>query len=82
VAGSSGSFEQMLGSFRFTREAVIRPTDAGRRPASPPPHLHRQPGDTLGGIALNSTSASRPLSPATAWKMPDDSERAEVNYSQ
>ncbi len=49
-------FQAMLSSFRFTEEAVIRPTDASPPPtptASPTPRIYIvQPGDTLGGIAL------------------------------
>jgi LysM repeat protein len=46
----------MLNSFHFTQEAVIRPTDSSPPPtptASPTPRIYIvQPGDTLGGIAL------------------------------
>ncbi|MBI1877547.1 MAG: LysM peptidoglycan-binding domain-containing protein [Chloroflexi bacterium] len=49
-------FQAMLNSFRFTAEAVIRPTDATPPPTptpSPTPRIYIvQPGDTLGGIAL------------------------------
>jgi LysM repeat protein len=49
-------FQTLLNSFRFTQEAVIRPTDASPPPtptASPTPRIYIvQPGDTLGGIAL------------------------------
>jgi len=49
-------FEAMLNSFRFTQEAVIRPTDSSPPPtptASPTPRIYIvQSGDTLGGIAL------------------------------
>jgi LysM repeat protein len=49
-------FQAMLNSFRFTEEAVIRPTDATPPPtptASPTPRIYIvQSGDTLGGIAL------------------------------
>lgn len=53
---AQAAFEQMLNNFRFTQEAVIRPTDASPPPtptASPTPRIYIvQPGDTLGGIAL------------------------------
>ncbi len=49
-------FQAMLNSFRFTQEAVIRPTDASPPPTptpSPTPRVYIvQSGDTLGGIAL------------------------------
>lgn len=49
-------FQAVLNSFRFTEEAVIRPTDATPPPtptASPTPRIYIvQSGDTLGGIAL------------------------------
>jgi LysM repeat protein len=53
---AQAAFEQMLDSFRFTQEAIIRPTDASPPPtptASPTPRIYIvQSGDTLGGIAL------------------------------
>jgi LysM repeat protein len=49
-------FQAMLASLGFTEEAVIRPTDATLPPTptpSPTPRIYIvQPGDTLGGIAL------------------------------
>jgi LysM repeat protein len=49
-------FQAVLNSFRFTEEAVIRPTDATPPPtptASPTPRIYIvQAGDTLGGIAV------------------------------
>lgn len=49
-------FQALLNSFRFTQEAVIRPTDASPPPTptpSPTPRVYIvQSGDTLGGIAL------------------------------
>jgi LysM repeat protein len=46
----------VLASLGFTEEAVIRPTDATMPPTptpSPTPRIYIvQPGDTLGGIAL------------------------------
>lgn len=49
-------FQAMLASLGFTEEAVIRPTDATMPPTptpSPTPRIYIvQPGDTLGGIAL------------------------------
>jgi LysM repeat protein len=48
-------FQELLQSFRFTQQAVIRPTDANPLPTptpSPTPRIYIvQPGDTLGGIA-------------------------------
>ncbi|MFN8454891.1 MAG: LysM peptidoglycan-binding domain-containing protein [Anaerolineae bacterium] len=48
-------FEEMLRGFRFTQEAIIRPTDAAPPTPpnpSPPPRIYIvQSGDTLGGIA-------------------------------
>lgn len=48
-------FEEMLQSFRFTQEAIIRPTDAAPPPTptpSPTPRIYIvQSGDTLGAIA-------------------------------
>ncbi len=53
---AQAAFEDMLNSFRFTQEAIIRPTDASPPPTptpSPTPRIYIvQPGDTLGGIAL------------------------------
>jgi LysM repeat protein len=49
-------FQVVLASLGFTEEAVIRPTDATMPPTptpSPTPRIYIvQPGDTLGGIAL------------------------------
>ncbi|HXV97905.1 MAG TPA: LysM peptidoglycan-binding domain-containing protein [Anaerolineae bacterium] len=49
-------FEVVLSTLHFTQEAVIRPTDSSPPPtptASPTPRIYIvQPGDTLGGIAL------------------------------
>ena len=49
------TFQEIMRSFRFTQEAVIRPTDATPPPTptpSPTPRIYIvQSGDTLGGIA-------------------------------
>jgi LysM repeat protein len=49
-------FDDTLAHFRFTQEAIIRPTDASPPPTptpSPTPRTYLvQPGDTLGGIAI------------------------------
>ena len=49
-------FSQIMGSFQFTQQAVLRPTDATPPPtptATPTPVVYVvQSGDTLGGIAL------------------------------
>lgn len=49
-------FQETFNRFRFTQEAVIRPTDATQLPtptASPTPRIYIvQSGDTLGGIAV------------------------------
>jgi len=49
-------FRGVINSFRFTQEAVIRPTDATRPPtptATPTPQVYIvQPGDTLSHIAV------------------------------
>lgn len=50
------TFQQMMNSFRFTEEAVLRPTDATPPPTptpTPTPVIYIvQPGDTLSGIAV------------------------------
>lgn len=49
------AFQRVLGSFRFTQQAVLRPTDATPPPTptpTPTPVIYVvQPGDTLSGIA-------------------------------
>jgi LysM repeat protein len=49
-------FQSIMNSFRFTQEAVIRPTDATPPPTptpSPTPRVYIvQSGDTLSGIAV------------------------------